>query len=114
LSQLERDVPSDPVFAEPWQARAFALALQLSEHGHFTPSEWTQALARELRNAAARGEIDDGSQYYNHWIAALETLAIEKGLTKGSVLVERKAAWERAYRKTPHGKPVELKDSRKN
>lgn len=98
----------EPVFAEPWQARAFALALNLSEHGHFTGSEWTAALARELQKVAARGEIDDGAQHYAHWVAALEALTIEKGLTNSALLVERKMAWERAYRRTPHGKPVEL------
>ncbi len=99
---------SEPVFAEPWQARAFALTLKLSQHGHFSRTEWTQALARELRNVAARGEINDGSHYYAHWVAALEALAIEKGLTNSQLLVERKTEWERAYQRTPHGKPVEL------
>lgn len=99
---------SEPVFAEPWQARAFALTLKLTQQGHFSAPEWTAALARELRAVAARGEIDDGTHYYAHWVAALEALAIEKGLTNSALLVERKAAWERAYRHTPHGKPVEL------
>jgi nitrile hydratase accessory protein len=108
LSQRESDTTSDPVFAEPWQARAFALALKLSEHGHFSRSEWTQALARELQDVSARGELDDGSHYYDHWLAALETLAIEKGLTSTRLLIERKDAWERAWRRTPHGKPVTL------
>jgi nitrile hydratase accessory protein len=96
------------VFAEPWQARAFALALKLSEQGHFTWDEWTAALARELKAVADRGEPDDGSRYYHHWLAALETLVIKKGLANPTALSERKAAWSDAYRRTPHGKPVEL------
>lgn len=108
MSRRDPDPTSDPVFAQPWQARAFALALKLSEHGHFTRTEWTQALARELKNATATGEVDDGSHYYDHWLAALEALAIAKGLTNRKLLVERKQAWEHAYRHTPHGKPVEL------
>jgi nitrile hydratase accessory protein len=99
---------TDPVFAEPWQARAFALALKLSERGHFTPTEWTTALTRELHNVATRGEIDDGSRYYNHWLTALETLVVEKGLTNSTALTDRKKAWRDAYHRTPHGKPVEL------
>src|SRR5215470_3865218 len=55
-------------FAEPWQAQAFALAVKLSEEGHFTWKEWTTALADELRAAAERGEADDGSHYYDHWL----------------------------------------------
>ena len=52
-----------PVFAEPWQAQAFALAVTLSDRGHFTWPEWAATLADELRAAAARGEPDDGTRY---------------------------------------------------
>ncbi len=97
-----------PVFAEPWQAQAFALAVKLSEDGHFTWKEWAAALAEELRTAATRGEPDDGSQYYRHWLAALERLVTAKGLADSATLATRKEAWSEAYRRTPHGKPVEL------
>jgi len=97
-----------PVFAEPWQAQAFALAIKLSEQGHFTWKEWAAALAQELQAAADRGEPDDGSHYYHHWLAALERLVTSKGLTDSAALLERKEAWADAYRHTPHGKPVEL------
>ena len=96
------------MFAEPWQAQAFALAVRLSEQGHFTWKEWAAALAEELQAAAARGEPDDGSHYYEHWLTALERLATAKGLTDPQALEARKAAWADAYRHTPHGKPVEL------
>ena len=97
-----------PVFAEPWQAQAFALAVKLSEQGHFTWKEWAGALADELKAAEARGEPDDGSQYYHHWVVALEGLVTAKGLTDSSALLTRKEAWADAYRHTPHGKPVVL------
>ena len=45
-----------PVFAEPWEAQAFALAVKLSEHGYFTWKEWAGALAGELKAAVDRGE----------------------------------------------------------
>jgi nitrile hydratase accessory protein len=96
------------VFAEPWQAQAFALAVKLSERGHFTWKEWAATLADELKAAADRGEPDDGSHYYHHWLAALERLATAKGLTDQTALDARKEAWTEAYRHTPHGKPVEL------
>jgi nitrile hydratase accessory protein len=95
-------------FAEAWQAHAFALAIKLSEQGHFTWNEWATALARELQAAADRGEPDDGTRYYHHWLAALEGLVTAKGLTDTAALSARKRAWEDAYRHTPHGKPVEL------
>jgi nitrile hydratase accessory protein len=104
---LQRD-EGGPVFAEPWQAQAFALAVRLSAEGHFTWKEWAAALADELKSAADRGEPDDGSRYYHHWLAALERLAMEKQLTDGAALLARKEAWADAYRHTPHGKPVEL------
>jgi nitrile hydratase accessory protein len=107
LPRLPRD-EGGPVFAEPWQAQAFALAVNLSRAGHFTWKEWAAALARELEAAAARGEPDDGSDYYKHWVAALEKLVKAKGLSDDAALRERKEAWADAYRHTPHGKPVEL------
>ena len=107
LPRLPRD-KEGPVFAEPWEAQAFALAVKLSEQGHFTWKEWAAALADELRAAAERGEPDDGSYYYHHWLAALERLVTAKGLTDRAAMEIRKEAWAEAYRHTPHGKPVEL------
>jgi nitrile hydratase accessory protein len=107
LPQLPRD-DGGPVFAEPWQAQAFALAVKLSEQGYFTWKEWAFALADELKAAADRGELDDGSRYYEHWLAALERLVSAKGLSDPAALLARKEAWAEAYRRTPHGKPVEL------
>ena len=107
LPKLPRD-SGGPVFAEPWQAQAFALAVKLSEQGHFTWKEWAAALADELKMAANRGEPDDGSHYYEHWLAALERLVVAKGLSDPEAMRVRKAAWADAYRHTPHGKPVEL------
>jgi len=99
--------PPEP-FAEPWQAEAFALAVSLSNAGHFTWSEWSATLGSELAAAAARGEPDDGTHYYEHWLAALERLAIAKALADPTQMHERKEAWAAAYRATPHGKPVTL------
>jgi nitrile hydratase accessory protein len=96
------------VFAEPWQAQAFAIAVKLSEQGYFTWKEWTAALASELQTAADRGDPDDGSRYYEHWLAALEKLVTAKNLTDRDALRQRKDAWADAYRHTPHGKPVKL------
>jgi nitrile hydratase accessory protein len=81
LPKLPRD-DGDPAFAEPWQAQAFALAVKLSEQGHFTWKEWAAALAAELKGAEERGEPDDGSQYYRHWLTALERLVTAKGLMR--------------------------------
>jgi nitrile hydratase accessory protein len=108
LPRLPRD-EGGPVFAEPWQAQAFALAVKLSEQGHFTWREWAATLAEELKAASDRGEPDDGSHYYEHWLAALERLVEAKQLASPSDLLRRKDEWADAYRHTPHGKPVELR-----
>jgi nitrile hydratase accessory protein len=105
LPRLPRDA-AGPVFAEPWQAQAFALALQLNAEGAFTWTEWAEALSAGL---AAAGPDDDGSRYYEHWLAALEGLAVAKRLAGGPELAARKHAWAEAYRRTPHGRPVELR-----
>jgi len=107
LPRLPRD-ESGPVFAEPWQAMAFALAVQLSAAGHFTWKEWAAALAAEITAAEQRGLPDDGSRYYQHWLSALERLVVEKGLSDRLTLLARKDAWADAYRHTPHGQPVKL------
>ena len=107
LPRLPRD-EGGPVFAEPWQAQAFALAVKLSEQGHFTWKEWAATLADELKSAADRGEPDDGSRYYEHWLAALERLVTAHQLSTPEELRQRKDDWADAYRHTPHGKPVRL------
>jgi nitrile hydratase accessory protein len=107
LPSLPRD-EGGPVFAEPWQAQAFALAVRLSAQGYFTWKEWAAVLADELKSAADHGHPDDGSAYYEHWLAALERLVTAKGLSNANEMLTRKEAWADAYRHTPHGKPVEL------
>lgn len=99
---------AEPVFAEPWEAHAFALAVKLSEAGLFSWSEWSDALAEELAGASRRGEPDDGSRYYHYWLAALERLVAAKKLIAPSSLRARKEEWTEAYRRTAHGNPVTL------
>ena len=104
-------MPSDdagPVFAAPWQAQAFGLTLALYERGCFTWHEWARTLGDEIAGARLRGEPDGGDRYYERWLAALERLAVEKGLASPGELLERKQAWDRAARATPHGKPIVL------
>jgi nitrile hydratase accessory protein len=103
LPRLPRDA-AGPVFAEPWQAQAFALALDLHARGAFTWPEWARALSIQL----AGDPTDDGSRYYDHWVAALERLVTERRMASSTELETRKAAWDHAYRTTPHGKPVSL------
>jgi nitrile hydratase accessory protein len=104
---LSRD-KDGPVFAEPWEAQAFALAVHLSAAGHFTWSEWAAVLSEEIRVAQDRGDPDLGLSYYRHWLNALERICIEKGLASREAMRRRAEAWRRAYLHTPHGQPVDL------
>ena len=97
-----------PVFAEPWQASAFALTVSLSRQGYFSWPEWAQRFGDELKASAARGEPDDGSRYYDCWLAALEKMIVSKRLSDAESMAACKDAWAHAYRRTPHGQPVQL------
>ena len=70
-----------PVFREPWEAEAFALALSLNERGLFTWKEWAATLGDEIKKAQAAGDPDTGETYYHHWLATLERIVAEKGVT---------------------------------
>ena len=107
LPALPRD-DDGPIFQEPWQAHAFALAVRLSEAGVFTWKEWASCLAQEIRTAQERGDPDLGATYYDHWLAALEKLCALKNLVSGADMETRKAQWRAAYLNTPHGQPIEL------
>jgi nitrile hydratase accessory protein len=107
LPALPRD-GAEPVFKAPWEAQAFAMTLSLHARGVFTWSEWAGALASELAAAAARGAPDDGSHYYEHWLAALEKLVAAKKLVRGEELERRVGEWDAAAQATPHGQPIEL------
>jgi nitrile hydratase accessory protein len=105
-------VPRDadgPVFREPWEAQAFAMALALHEKGVFTWKEWAAALASEIKRAQAAGDPDTGETYYRHWLNALERIVTEKGATDTETLRRYHDAWDHAADRTPHGVPIELK-----
>ena len=93
-----------PVFSEPWQAQAFALAVHLVESGYFDRSEWAEALGKEIRAAQEQGDPDLGGTYYRHWLNALERLCAAKGLAPHGDVLQRTEEWRRAYLDTPHGK----------
>jgi nitrile hydratase accessory protein len=110
VAPIPRGGDGAPVFSAPWEAQAFALTLALHGRGLFTWAEWAAALAAEIRRAQADGDPDDGSTYYRHWLAAIERLAAEKGVTSAAALSARREAWERAAHATPHGRPILLEN----
>ncbi|QWG16091.1 nitrile hydratase accessory protein [Bradyrhizobium sediminis] len=104
-------IPRDadgPVFREPWEAQAFAMAVALHARGLFTWPEWAATLADEIKRAQAAGDADTGETYYRHWLATLERLIAEKGVTTPETLHRYRDAWDHAADRTPHGSPIVL------
>jgi nitrile hydratase accessory protein len=97
-----------PVFREPWEAHAFAMALTLHDRGVFTWTEWASALAAEIKRAQTNGDPDTGETYYRHWLATLENMVAEKGVATSETLHRYRNAWDHAADRTPHGAPIEL------
>ncbi len=111
-TQAVPSIPRDadgPVFREPWQAQAFAMALALHQRGLFTWPEWAAMLAEEIKRAQAAGDPDNGDTYYLHWLTTLERITTEKGVTDTRTLSRYHDAWNHAADRTPHGKPIELR-----
>src|SRR5262249_57803834 len=103
-------IPRDadgPVFREPWEAQAFAMALALHQRGLFTWPEWAATLADEIKRAQAAGDPDTGDTYYRHWLAALERLVAEKGIATRETLGRYRDAWEHAADRTPPRTPIQ-------
>jgi nitrile hydratase accessory protein len=108
-----QSIPRDndgPVFREPWEAEAFAMALALHERGLFTWPEWAAALAAEIKRAQGAGAPDTGETYYLHWLAALEKLVEAKGVATHDTLHRYRDAWDHACDRTPHGQPIVLRE----
>jgi len=113
LGPLKRK-DGDPIFDEPWQAQALAMADSLVEAGAIPAKEWAAALGSELRRAAASGAADDAESYYGAVLAALEGLLAKSGAARTNEVETRREQWKRSYLNTPHGKPVELSAGKNN
>jgi nitrile hydratase accessory protein len=96
----------EPVFGEPWHAETLALADLLVKSGAISSTHWAETLGAEIK--ALHAEPDDRETYFSAVLAALERLLAENGSVTPAELNEREHQWERAYLRTPHGKPVEL------
>ncbi len=117
MAELAPPAEPERVFGEPWHAQVFALAVKLSQAGHFTWREWGESFGAHLRQAAAADgsaadarpmpEVDS-TNYYDVWLDTLESLLIQRGIASAADLAVLKEAWTEAYLHTPHGQPVEL------
>lgn len=97
-----------PVFEEAWQAEALAIADTLVQQGLFSAATWSDTLGAALADAERRGEADSQETYYRCVVDALEVLIAQHGGIAREQMSQTRAAWEAAYRRTPHGQPVVL------
>lgn len=79
------------VFAAPWEGRAFGIAVALNEGGAYEWSEFQRRLAEEI---AAAPPDNEGSVYYERWLASLERLLLEQGMITHEELEDRFSAYE--------------------
>jgi nitrile hydratase accessory protein len=110
-------IPDEPVFREPWEAQAFAMTVLLHQRGLFTWPEWAQALGAQIAGAreaigtmptAPDANAEAERPYYQHWLAALQTILATKGVTSPDELTRFQRAWQHAAHRTPHGQSVDL------
>ncbi|MEZ0000908.1 nitrile hydratase accessory protein [Sinorhizobium fredii] len=106
-AELPKSADGDPVFAEPWQAAAFAMTVRLHEQGVFSWSEWAEALSAELHKPERKA---DGSDYYDCWVAALSHLVANLSITSAPEIEALVRSWQRAAEATPHGNPIVLEN----
>lgn len=95
------------MFSEPWQADAFALTVHLHARGVFTWAEWAKALSTEVHKP---GRAEDGSDYFEAWVAALSAVLCEKGVADAKTIEDLQRSWQRAAEATPHGHPILLEN----
>ena len=118
-------LPADhkgPVFAEPWHAQAFAMAVSLHAAGVFSWTDWAETLSQKIasdpENSAEpalntdTNPTDWNERYYQHWLAALEHLLTARGVADQDQITAMADAWRAAYLRTPHGEPVSLNEEK--
>ncbi len=66
------------IFAAPWQARTFAMAVQLHQSGLFEWKEWAALLAHNIAEFEKHDAIADSDAYYQRWQETLEQIVREK------------------------------------
>ena len=104
---LPRSAEGDPVFPEPWAAEAFAMTVHLNAKGLFSWSEWAAALSAQLYKP---GRAEDGSDYFDCWVAALSELLVSRGISDAETILALQQSWQRAAEATPHGQTIELRN----
>ena len=98
-----------PALSEPWQAEAFAVAVQLSREGHFGWNEWVNVFSEEIRSSPQREGEAVNAAYYRQWMLALEKIATNAGFLTIKEIREYSEHWRRSYYHTAHGQPIDFR-----
>jgi nitrile hydratase accessory protein len=80
---------NEMTFSAPWEARAFAIAVRLSESGVCTWDDFRRHLMEEIGKGdkvRAHGWVENGDGYYVYFLRALEAVLREKGLVDAAML----------------------------
>lgn len=98
MSQVDREVADlqgpaamprrngELVFNQPWEGRAFGMAVALRESHPFRWEAFRDHLVSEIASA---GPADDATRYYERWLAAFERLLVDEGLLSSEELALR-------------------------
>ena len=104
IKQINYDLKS---FEKPWHGQIFAITVSLSENKVFEWSEFSKALADQIKIDKTKKQ-NGGDDYFFSWIKALENLIIKKDIVDKPNLNIIKQKWKDAFLTTPHGHPVKI------
>ncbi|MGH9023213.1 MAG: nitrile hydratase accessory protein [Acidimicrobiia bacterium] len=95
LQALVCDLPRTPadeqMFSEPWELRAFAIAVAAFQSGQFQWSEFQQELIASIQEWES-GDRTGAWRYYERWLDALESILAARGALTGETISERTQA----------------------
>lgn len=80
----------DLAFDEPWQLRAFALAIAAHKSGQYPWSDFQSALIASIKGWEGVGEVGDAAwSYHEHWLDAIQAVMVDNDLVDVDLLEER-------------------------
>jgi len=94
--ELDVDGPAAPprangelVFAEPWEGRAFGLAMALTDAGTLSYDTFRDHLVGGIARGESTNPDGTGYSYYRCWLQALESALAERGLVQPDEVATR-------------------------
>jgi nitrile hydratase accessory protein len=93
----------EPVFEEIWQSRAFGIAVALYNQGKYPWENFRDGLAEQIKPEDCKFLESSGTtpefHYYDHWVATLEKLLLERGLLSQQEIEQRKTEFKTGQRR---------------